>query len=39
VRLVDGVEMFFVLSGFLIGGILLREINKGKFGFKALRSF
>lgn len=39
VRLIDGVEMFFVLSGFLIGGILLREIEKGPFGFRELRKF
>lgn len=34
-----GVEVFFVLSGFLIGGILFREIEKGKTFKQTLQSF
>ncbi len=31
IPLPDGVEIFFVLSGFLIGGILLRQLEQNKF--------
>jgi len=36
---IDGVSIFFVLSGFLIGGILLKIINKTDFKRKDLLNF
>ncbi|WOC52431.1 hypothetical protein BPO_1784 [Bergeyella porcorum] len=35
----DGVSIFFVLSGFLIGSILIKQIEKRSFTFKELLTF
>lgn len=35
----DGVSMFFVLSGFLIGGILIKTAEKEEFTFEVLFNF
>jgi peptidoglycan/LPS O-acetylase OafA/YrhL len=37
--ILDGVSIFFVLSGFLIGGILIKEIEKNDISFKLLLNF
>ena len=40
IRLINGVELFFVLSGFLIGGMLLRIFEKSEpFGIKTIGRF
>lgn len=39
IPLIDGVSVFFVLSGFLIGGILLKIIQNGNFTSKDLVNF
>jgi peptidoglycan/LPS O-acetylase OafA/YrhL len=36
---IDGVQIFFVLSGFLIGGIVLKEIEKPDWGISRLFTF
>jgi len=36
---IDGVSVFFVLSGFLIGGILIKILQKNEFTFKVLFDF
>ena len=37
--LIDTVTVFFVLSGFLIGGILIKTINTTDFGWDDLKTF
>ena len=40
IKMIDGVELFFVLSGFLIGGIIIKIFqNTENFGIKTLWNF
>ena len=34
-----GVEVFFIISGFLIGKIILREVQKPDFSFSSIKTF
>jgi peptidoglycan/LPS O-acetylase OafA/YrhL len=38
-RIIDGVDLFFVLSGFLIGGILLRGMQRQEISFDFVKRF
>lgn len=37
--ILDGVTIFFVLSGFLIGGIIIKTISNEGFSIRMLRNF
>lgn len=40
IRLIDGVELFFVLSGFLIGGMLIKIFeNSPDYNFQTIKNF
>ncbi|MBK9045677.1 MAG: acyltransferase [Bacteroidetes bacterium] len=40
IRLIDGVELFFVLSGFLIGGMLIKIFeNTTDYNFQTIKNF
>ncbi|MCX6243125.1 MAG: acyltransferase [Bacteroidetes bacterium] len=40
IKMINGVELFFVLSGFLIGSMLIRAFEKPEgFSFKTVRTF
>jgi len=39
IKMYDGVDLFFVLSGFLIGGIILKSINQSDFTSTQLLNF